>query len=177
MGPKLKTRRSTISRREPVIALTSFRYRGRNYEEGGYLDRRRTRMPHSRLVSFIREGKVQLAKDLDPETLLGYGFRYAAREPRNKLKSIAREEALRRRNQALIEAAMAEEEETESPGPEAPVAASGEPEATSEPAHEVRHTGGGWYDVFVGGMQVNDRAMRKEEAMAFRMQPGDDLLQ
>ncbi len=70
------TSRSLISRREPVITLETLRYRGRNYKEGDHLDRRRTRMPHSKLVRLIREGVCSLAKDLSEEKLKEYGYKY-----------------------------------------------------------------------------------------------------
>lgn len=70
------TRRPLISRREPVITLEPLRYRGRNYKEGDHMDRRRVRMPHSKLVSLIKKGICILAKDLDTDKLNNYGYVY-----------------------------------------------------------------------------------------------------
>jgi hypothetical protein len=70
------TRRSLISRREPIITLDSLRYRGRSYKEGDHLDRRRVRMPHSKLVMLIQGGICILAKDLDTKKLNDYGYVY-----------------------------------------------------------------------------------------------------
>ncbi len=78
--------RSSISRREPVISLKAFRYRGRNYKEGSYLDRRRCHMPNGKLKRLIREGACILAKDLDSEKLRKYGYTYNNEAPRLKLK-------------------------------------------------------------------------------------------
>jgi hypothetical protein len=69
-------RRRTISRREPVITLGPLKYRGRRYKEGDHLDRRRVRMPHSKLVRLILGGVCILAKDLDTNKLNEYGYVY-----------------------------------------------------------------------------------------------------
>jgi hypothetical protein len=68
--------RRTISRREPVITLGPLRYRGRIYKEGDHLDRRRVRMPRSKLARLIQGGVCILAKDLDKDKLEKYGYTY-----------------------------------------------------------------------------------------------------
>lgn len=84
---KAITRRRTISRREPVIALKSFRHLGRNYEEGMLIDRRKVRMKHTKLNRFINSGICILAKNLDKHKLEGYGYVYN-NALRYRLKSI-----------------------------------------------------------------------------------------
>lgn len=136
--------RSTISRREPVIALDSFRYRGRNYKEGGYLDRRRCRMPHSKLIRLIREGVCILAKDVSPEKLAEYGFTYTPKSPRLKLTRIP-SKSIQELNDLKMKEFFNED-------------------ASPEPT--LKHTGGGWYDVMVNGEALNDKSLRKDDAIA-----------
>jgi hypothetical protein len=81
-------KRTKISRREPVITLGNLRFRGRNYKEGDYMDRRRCRMSHSKLISLLRSGVCVLAKDLKPADLKKYGYVYDANDPRTKMKKI-----------------------------------------------------------------------------------------
>ncbi len=146
----MEGKRVTISRREPVIALMSFRYRGRAYKEGMYLDRRRTRMPHSRLIRFIREKRVILAKDLTPEKLAEYGFRYDAKQPRIKLSIIADSEVSQRKNQEPLQDDM-------------PATTPASP-AESLLTRTMEHIGGGWYNVLVNGEPITEAPMRKEDA-------------
>ena len=141
-----QTARSTISRREPVIALKSFRYRGRNYKEGGNLDRRRCRMPHTKLVRLIREGACILARDMDPERLAEYGFIYSPKNPRLKLNPIPKE-------------------------PKEPPVNNGEGDNIDEDDNSnvptLKHTGGGWYDIMINGKQINETGLRKDDAQSF----------
>lgn len=127
--------RSTISRREPVIALETFRYRGRDYKEGDYLDRRRCRMPHSKLLRLLRKGVCILAKNMNPEKLAKYGFMYCPESPRLKLNRIS----------------------TEDPAGD-----------DSSPEPTLKHIGGGWYDVMINDKPVNDKGLRKDDAITFR---------
>lgn len=137
--------RKTISRREPIISLTDFRYRGRNYKEGAYLDRRRTRMPNSKLVRLIREGVLVLAKDLSEEQLLKYGWIYNERIARLKLtKAVVN---IAKQNQAEINKFFKEENEEDSPI-----------ELT------LKHSGNGWYNVMNGDKKINEQALRKVDA-------------
>jgi len=139
--------RPSISRREPVIALKSFRYRGRNYKEGAFLDRRRTRMPNSRLRRFLRDGLCVLAKDVNKTQLLEYGWTYDAKAPRNKLVKIAEEAILTQKNQALIDT-FGNDEDDDPPEP------------------SMKNNGGGWYDVMIDGKEVNKTGLRKDDALA-----------
>jgi len=139
--------RPSISRREPVIALESFRYRGRNYKEGSFLDRRRTRMPNSRLRRFLRDGLCVLAKDVDKAQLIKYGWVYDTRAPRNKLIKITEKDTVAKKNQVLIDA-FDNDENDDSPEP------------------TMKHNGGGWYDVMIDGKEVNEIGLRKDDALA-----------
>jgi len=139
--------RPSISRREPVIALESFRYRGRNYKEGSFLDRRRTRMPNSRLRRFLRDGLCVLAKDVDKAQRIKYGWVYDTRAPRNKLIKITEKDTVAKKNQVLIDA-FDNDENDDSPEP------------------TMKHNGGGWYDVMIDGKEVNEIGLRKDDALA-----------
>ncbi len=91
------------SRREPVIALDSFRYRKRSYKEGSYLDRRRCGMPQRRLRRMIQNGKAIFAKDLPESKLEEYGFWYDPISPRIKLRKIEeKKEVLARRKKEQV---------------------------------------------------------------------------
>lgn len=131
--------RATISRREPVIALKQFRFIGRDYKEGAPLDRRRCRMPHSKLLRLIRTGFCILAKNMKPEELLKYGFIYNEKAPRAKLTRPSRVEM----NQLLIDASFHEDGE--------------------EPV--LKHVGGGWWNVLVNDKSINKNVLRKEAAI------------
>jgi len=135
--------RSTISRREPVIALESFRYRGRNYKEGGHLDRRRCRMPHSKLVRLLRNGVCILAKNLDPEKLAEYGFKYNPRQPRLKLTALTGTKLAQSKIDLLF----------------------GKEKVSSGP--ELVHIGGGWFNVSLEDKVLNENSLRKEDAETF----------
>lgn len=133
--------RSTISRREPVIALKPFRFLGRNYKEGAPLDRRRCRMPHSKLLRLIRTGFCILAKDMNPEKLLKYGFVYNTNITRMKLSRLTGAEL----NQWKMDHLLSDE---------------------SDPMekHELKHVGGGWWNVLVDNKPVNKNLLRKDAA-------------
>ena len=144
--------RSSISRREPVIALESFRYRGRNYKEGSFLDRRRCRMPNSRLRKFLRGGLCILAKDVEVEKLIEYGWTYDNHATRNKLIKLDLGTTLLLKNQALINTFGEDDDETD-------------PDDDSSPEPTMKHMGGGWYDVMVKGEAINDKGLRKDDAL------------
>jgi len=137
--------RASISRREPVITLKSFRYRGRNYKEGSFLDRRRTRMPNSRLRKFLRDGLCVLAKDLDKNQLSIYGWVYDNRAPRNKLYRVEAVNLSLQKNQAIIDDFDSDD-------------------SAEEPI--MKHNSGGWYDVLVNDEIVNKKGLREDDALA-----------
>lgn len=143
--------RSSVSRREPVIALKAFRYRGRNYKEGSFLDRRRTRMPNSKLRRFLRDGLVIMAKDVDRLKLIEYGFKYDNRAPRQKLIKF---DSLESRNQEIMDAY----DDNTDPDDDADNSDSDIP--------TLMHGGGGWWDVMISGKPVNEKGLRKDEAVA-----------
>jgi hypothetical protein len=144
--------RSSISRREPVIALKDFRYRGRNYKEGSFLDRRRTRMPNSKLRRFLRDGICIMAKDVNEMKLIEYGFKYDNRAPRQKLIKL---DSLERRNQAIMDA-------LDSTDPDDDTANSDSDVPT------LMHVGGGWWDVMVSDKPINKTGLRKDEAVTLQ---------
>jgi hypothetical protein len=169
-------RRPSISRREPVIALRRFRFKGRDYKEGSPLDRRRCRMPHSKLIKMIRDGACVLAKDMNPEKLAEYGFIYNTKNPRLKLTKLSREKNTLQKNdnemkkhfpeekEEVTEGEVIEEETPEKIDVSAIYPKEGDAKS-SEPT--LKHIGGGWYDVMVDSKQVNNAGLRKNDALKF----------
>ena len=142
------------SRREPVIALDDFRYRGRPYKEGSYLDRRRCRMPQSKLNRMLRAKKVIMAKDLTSDQLKEYGWVYDSMSPRTKLQKIKEPVAVK--NQLIIDKLMTKDEIEE-------------PFADLKPY--IFDRGKDWYDVRQGD-EVLKKRVRKGTAEKFLAELG-----
>lgn len=137
------------SRREPVIALDDFRYRGRPYQEGSYLDRRRCRMPQSKLNRMLRAKKVVMARDLTSDQLKKYGWVYDLKSLRTKLQKI--KEPVTVKNQRIIDE-LIKKDETE------------EPLADLKPY--IFDRGKDWYDVRQGE-EILKKRVRKGTAEKF----------
>lgn len=179
-------RRLSISRREPVITLEKTRIRGRNYEEGAYIDRRRTRMRNAHLARLIREGVCILARDMDKKELAAIGWVYDQTSPRMKLLKLSNGNALAMKNQLEMEKLM-EDEKDEDIGQERLEKVQAE-ETETTPIDQVvkeiyqadnenvsRETSmptvelykNGWYKVMLDGKDVGGKSMREVDAIAF----------
>lgn len=155
-----------INRREPLIVLEPIKFWRREYEPGDILDRRRVKMRHRQVVRLVGEGKLALCRDMDPEELLEYGYVYDNRLGRYPLwtaedhKKLVTERGL----------SMSSDDADDGDGKEDPLEEEEDPledgDDTSEEA-TTKHVGGGWYDVMVEGEAINEKSMRKDEAIAF----------
>lgn len=157
-----------INRREPLIALKTFKFMRREYNEGDFLDRRRVKMKHRNVIRHIDEGKLALAKELPRNVLARYGYRYdttIGRYPLHVLSDTPVEEIV---VGEIIEELAVEEDD-------GPIVIEEEfvIEETLEDGDDdssdatTKHIGGGWYDIMVDGDIVNDKRLRKDEAIQF----------
>lgn len=152
-----------INRREPLLVIKPFKFWRREYNIGDILDRRRVKMRHRQVVRLISEGCMVLCKDLSAEELAEHGYIYDNRLGRYPLWT-AEDHA------KMTDYGIGEPPDVDS------YEKLPEEEVYEEPLEDgdddsgeatTKHIGGGWYDIMVEGKAINEKSMRKDDAIAF----------